>query len=220
MLWIVALIFLGGAGWFVWYLLKSAKKSKGNELDNDVVTVSMIQVGLLAEGRAIQKELTEIVEQGETDSIEGLHAQLQEAVLALLRMPENWSHVQASSETVKTRDEAEKAFNRLSISERTKYTTETISNAGGQLVLKEFEVDPDKEPASYIVVTLLVGTADDKPLFMEIRSMEALTEVLNQLASLNAEYLMKFELQWTPQADGDSLTYDEMLLEYPKMLQI
>jgi uncharacterized membrane protein len=217
---IVALILVGGTGFFVWYLLKSRKKSKGNELDNDIVTVSMIQVGLLAAGRAIQQQLTEIVQQGDTSTIEGLHAQLQEAVLALLRMPENWSHVQSSSVTVKTRDEAEKAFNQLSITERTKYTTETLSNAAGQLVQKEFEIDPDKEPASYIVVTLVVGTADDRPLFGEIRSMEALTEVLSQLASLNADYLMKFELQWTPQTDGDSLTYDEMLLEYPKMLQI
>jgi uncharacterized membrane protein len=175
---------------------------------------------LLAEGRAIQQQLTEIVQEGDTDSIEGLHAQLQEAVLALLRMPENWSHVQASSQTVKTREEAEKVFNQLSIEERGKYTTETLTNASGKLVQKDFEIDPDKEPASYIVVTLLIGTADDKPLFMEIRSTEALNEVLNQIASLNADYLMRFELQWTPQAEGDSLTYDEMLLEYPKMLQI
>lgn len=218
-LWIVAFLLIGGIGFFIWYLLKTSKK-KGGELENDIVTISKIQVGLLAEGRAIQQQLTEIVQEGETDSIEGLHAQLQEAVLALLRMPENWSHVQASSQTVKTREEAEQVFNQLSIEERGKYTTETLTNASGKLVQKEFEIDPDKEPASYIVVTLLIGTADDKPLFMEIRSTEALSEVLNQIASLNADYLMRFELQWTPQAEGDSLTYDEMLLEYPKMLQI
>lgn len=219
-LWIIAFLVAGGLGFFVWYLLKSGKQAKGNELENDIVTISKIQVGLLAEGRAIQQQLTEIVEAGDTDSIEGLHAQLQESVLALLRMPENWSHVQASSQTVKTREEAEKVFNQLSIEERGKYTTETLTNASGKLVQKEFEIDPDKEPASYIVVTLLIGTADDQPLFTEIRTTEALTEVLNQFASVNADYLMRFELQWTPQAEGDSLTYDEMLLEYPKLLQV
>ncbi|GAP96764.1 DUF1517 domain-containing protein [Leptolyngbya sp. NIES-2104] len=218
---IVALMLIGGVGFFVWYLLKMGKSNKGQkELDNDVVTVTKVQVGLLAEGRAIQPQLAEIVQQAETETIEGLHAQLQEAALALLRMPENWSHVQASSETVKTRDEAEKRFNQLSIAERTKYTTETLTNANGKLVQKEFELDPDKEPASYIVVTLIVGTADDQPLFSEIRTTEALKDVLHQLSSLNFEYLMRFELQWTPQVEGDSLTYDEMLLEYPEMLQI
>jgi uncharacterized membrane protein len=217
---VVALLLIGGTGFLVWYFLKIGKKKGRGELDNDVVTVTKVQVGLLAEGRAIQPQLDAIVQEAETDSIEGLHAELQEAVLALLRMPENWSHVQASSETVKTREQAEKAFNQLSIAERSKYTTETLTNAGGKLVEREYELDPDKDPASYIVVTLIVGTADDKPFFSEIRTTEALKEVLNQLSSLNPEYLMRFELQWTPQAEGDSLTYDEMLMEYTEMLQI
>lgn len=216
---IVALILIGGTAFFIWYLLK-AGKNKGGELENETVTVTKVQVGLLAEGRAIQPQLAEIVQAADTETIEGLHAELQEAVLALLRMPENWSHVQASSRTVKTRDEAEKEFNQLSIAERTKYTTETLTNANGKFVQKAFELDPDKEPASFIVVTLLIGTADDKPLFSEIRTTEALKDVLYQLSSLNPDYLMRFELQWTPQVEGDSLTYDEMLLEYPEMLQI
>jgi len=217
---IVALLLIGGAGFFVWYLLKAGKNKGKGELENDVVTVTKVQVGLLAEGRAIQPQLAAIVQEADTESIEGLHAELQEAVLALLRMPENWSHVRASSETVKTREQAERVFNQLSIAERSKYTTETLTNTGGKLVQKDFELDPDKDPASYIVVTLLVGTADDKPLFSEIRTPEALKEILNQLSSLNADFLLRFELQWTPQVEGDSLAYDEMLMEYPEMLQI
>lgn len=217
---VVALLLIGGAGFFVWYLLKAGKNKGKGELENDTVTVTKVQVGLLAEGRAIQPQLAAIVQEADTESINGLHAELQEAVLALLRMPENWSHVRASSETVKTREQAEQVFNQLSIAERSKYTTETLTNAGGKLVQKDFELDPDKDPASYIVVTLLVGTADDKPLFSEIRTTEALKQVLTQLSSLNADYLLRFELQWTPQVEGDSLTYDEMLMEYPEMLQI
>ncbi|MBD2081872.1 DUF1517 domain-containing protein [Leptolyngbya sp. FACHB-17] len=218
---IVGLMLIGGTALaiWVWFILKAGKQG-GGELENDVVTVTEVQVGLLAEGRAIQSQLAEIVQQADTETIEGLHAELQEAVLALLRMPENWSHVRASSQTVKTREEAEKLFNQQSIVERSKYTTETLTNASGKLVQKDFELDPDKDPASYIVVTLLVGTADDKPLFSELRTTEALTEVLTQLSSLNMDYLLRFELQWTPQVEGDSLTYDEMLMEYPEMLQI
>lgn len=233
---IVALILAYGGRSFVRSLLKASLGNRSKlgenivhtaaghartvEFENDIVTITKVQVGLLAEGRAIQHQLAEIVQQADTETVEGLHAELQEAALALLRMPENWSHVQASSETVKTRDEAEKRFNQWSIAERTKYTTETLTNANGKLVQKEFELDPDKDPASYIVVTLIVGTADDKPLFSEIRTAEALKDILYQLSSLNPEYLMRFELQWTPQVEGDRLTYDEMLLEYTEMLQI
>jgi uncharacterized membrane protein len=217
---ILAFILIGGAGFFVWYLIKSNKPKAGNEIDNDTVTVTNVQVGLLAEGRAIQAQLAEIVQNSNTETPEGLHAELQEAVLALLRMPENWSHVRTSSETVKSREEGERKFKALSIAERTKYTEETLSNVGGKIVHKDYTLDPDKDPASYIVVTLLIGTADDKPLFSDIRTTEALTEVLQKLASLNSDYLFVFELLWTPEAEGDSLTYDEMLTEYPDMLQI
>lgn len=216
LLWLIVAV---AAGLLIWYLLKT-KEKKGGELENDTVTVTKVQVGLLAEGREIQPQLAEIVQAADTETIAGLYVELQEAVLALLRMPENWSYVQASSKTVKTREAAEQEFNRLSIVERSKYTTETLTNAGGKLVQKDFELDPDKDPASYIVMTLIVGTADDRPLFTEIRTTEALKDVLYQLSSINPDYLMRFELQWTPQVEGDSLTYDEMLLEYTEMLQI
>jgi uncharacterized membrane protein len=221
---IIALMLLGGTGFVIWMLLQANKGKKkgiaGGELENDIVTVSKIQVALLAEGRAIQSQLAEIVQNADTETPEGLQQEVQEAVLALLRMPENWSHVLASSETVKSREEAERLFNQRSMAERGKYSTETLTNVGGKLAQKEYTIDPEKEPASYIVVTLLLGTADDQPLFKEIRSTEALKEALEKLASVNTEYLMVFELIWTPQADGDSLTYDEMLMEYPDMLQI
>lgn len=219
-LFLVALLLIGGAGFFVWYMIKSSKLKTEHEINNNIVTVSKVQVGLLAEGRAIQSQLAEIVANADTETPEGLQAELQEAVLALLRMPENWSHVRASSETVKSRREGEQKFKAWSIAERTKFTEETLSNVGGKIVRKDYTIDPDKAPASYIVVTLLLGTADDKPLFGEIRTPEALTDVLKQLASLNSDYLFVFELLWTPEAEGDSLTYDEMLSEYPDMLQI
>jgi uncharacterized membrane protein len=70
------------------------------------------------------------------------------------------------------------------------------------------------------VVTLLVGTAHDKPLFNQIRTTEELTEILEKLASLSSDHLMVFELLWSPQDARDSLTYDELLTEYTEMVQI
>lgn len=43
------------------------------------------------------------------------------------------------------------------------------------------------------VVTLLVGTADDKPLFKDVRSAQALKEALERVASVPSDYLMTFE---------------------------
>jgi uncharacterized membrane protein len=70
------------------------------------------------------------------------------------------------------------------------------------------------------VVTLLVGTAHDRPLFTEIRTVEALQTALQNLAAIPSEYLLVFELIWTPQDETDSLTYDELLTQYTDMVQI
>ncbi len=217
------LVIVGGVGLPLWAIFSEIKgKGKGStsELDNDKVTVSKLQVALLAEGRAIQSQLSDIVQNANTETPEGLQQELQEVILALLRMPENWSHVSASSQTVKTREEAETLFNQASIAERSNFSVETLTNVGGRVNTKAFTPNPDEDPASYIVVTLIIGTADDKPLFGEVRTTEALKATLEKLASINADYLMVFELLWSPQDESDSLTYDELLTEYSGMMQV
>jgi uncharacterized membrane protein len=66
----------------------------------------------------------------------------------------------------------------------------------------------------------LVGTEDDKPLFDEIHSPQDLETALKQIAATTPDYLLIFELLWSPQDPSDSLTYDELLTEYTEMLQI
>lgn len=229
--WIVGLILLGVTTLviviIVYYLIRAMRglsgggSSSNRVVDNDTVTVSKIQVALLAEARSVQSELTSISLGIDTDTPEGLLQLLQESALALLRTPENWSHVLASSQTVKTREDAETLFNKLSIAERSKFSVETLTNVGGRVHQRsDFRPDPEEDPAAYIVVTLLVGTAHDKPLFSEIRTETALKATLEQLASISADYLMVFELLWSPQDASDSLTYDELLTEYTDMVQI
>jgi uncharacterized membrane protein len=78
----------------------------------------------------------------------------------------------------------------------------------------------ENEPGSYIVVTLLIGTESDRPLFGNIYSTSELKQVLERVAATPPEYLSKFELLWTPQVETESLTYDEMLTEYTNMMQL
>ena len=226
---IVGLIFLGVSAavifGLVFLVVKAMRGSDGasgtDELDNDIVTVSKIQVALLAVARDIQSELTDLSLEVDTDTPEGLLQLVQEASLALLRMPENWSHVLADSQTVKSREEAEALFQKSSIAERSKFSVETLTNVGGRVNKRDgFKPNPDEDPAAYIVVTLLVGTAHDRRLFEQVRTEAELTSALEQLASLPSDYLMAFELLWSPQESSDSLTYDELLTEYTEMVQL
>ena len=190
------------------------------ELFNDIFTVSKVQVALLAQARSIQDDLNQMAEAIDTSTETGLLQLMQESVLALLRSPENWSHALVSSETVNGFEKADSLFSTLSLQERTKYSVETLTNVGGRRSSKTFTVNPDKGPASYILITLLVGSAHDQPLFPAVHSVQELQLALQKLASMPAEYVKVFEIIWTPQDPGDVLTYDELLTQYPDMVQL
>lgn len=70
------------------------------------------------------------------------------------------------------------------------------------------------------MVTLLIGTENDRPLFGDVYSAKELKQALERIAATPSEYLTAFELLWTPQSETESLTYDELLTEYTKLMQI
>ncbi len=219
---LILLLVFGGIGWGVFYLIKRALSGSvtQTELGNDTVTVSKLQVAMLAQAREIQARLSEISLEVDTETPEGLHWLMQESVVALLRTPENWTHALASSQAVKT-EAAEQIFNQISVAERSKFSAETLVNVRGvNRKQKPIAIDPEKEPAAYIVVTLLIGTEHDKPLFGQIRSQAELQTALEAIAAIPPSHLLIFELLWSPQAETDSLTYDELLTEYSDMVQI
>lgn len=221
---IIFVLLLGGISIFLLYRLfqnmagGSEVIGGGNrEIDNNRVSIHKLQIALLSQAREVQSRLTEISSTTETDTPEGLHSLMQESVVALLRTPENWAYVLASAE-VSDRTQAEGIFNQLSITERSKFSEETLVNVGGRMRKSNTAIAlADKDPAAYIVVTLLIGTAHDQPLFKEVKTQADLTQALNKIASISEDYLLTFELLWTPQAETDSITYDEMLSEYTDM---
>lgn len=189
------------------------------EVGNDRVTLSKVQVALLTDGSTIQADLTQASLAADTSTREGLQSLLQESALALLRRPENWSHALVSSETI-ARQNAQPLFNQLSIAERAKLSAETLVNVGGKISRKTWQPNPDEGPASYVVVTLLVGSEHDQTLFTQPHSAPDLQAILTQLASLSSEYLLVFEVIWSPQEASDTLTRDEFMEEYADMVQL
>lgn len=192
-----------------------------NELENDIVTVSKLQVALSSSTPSLQSELSQLTLEADTEKTQGLKKLLEDAVVALLRNTESWTHVFGSSETISKREAAETVFNRLSIEERSKFSAETLTNVDGKIRQREL-IDPEQKDdgAAYIVVTLLIGTADDRPLFASVDTAEEMQEILKQVAAMQLDYLMVFELLWSPQVDTDTLTEAELAAEYGELVAI
>lgn len=218
------LIFIAIASFLV-RSFRSIASSDGVEYEgaSPAVSVARLQVGLLARARELQADLNRIAENADTNSSEGLAQVLQESTLALLRHPEYWVYGGAESQQARL-ESAEAQFNRLAISERSKFSQETLSNvnnllrhaeakkqlqASGELMLPE-------NPAEYIVVTLLVATQGKLDL-PQINSDQDLRRAISQVGAVSSDRLLAMEVLWTPQAEGDTLSAEDVLVEYPDL---
>ncbi len=211
------------------YLLRSFRQVTGDDsFEGDVynpqVSIAEIQVGLLAEARDLQTKLDRLAMTTNADTATGRMHLLQEISLELLRHPEYWTYAKTSTQQAKL-DRAEAVFNQLSLAERGKFTTETLSNVNNQLRQAESNAvltangelaTVAQERSEYIIVTLLVAATRQVQL-PKINGDADLRQALQTLGSLDASALVAIEAIWTPQAAGDSLTTDDILTHYPDL---
>ncbi|HEY9729981.1 MAG TPA: DUF1517 domain-containing protein [Chroococcales cyanobacterium] len=199
--------------------------------DNDVpgysnpkISVGRVQVGLLAGARALQQELDELGRRADTGSAEGRAQVLQESTLALLRHPEYWVYGSAQSQQTAL-EAAEAKFNQLALAERSKFTAETLSNVNNRLTEGSSPASlaagggalaTTEAPGEYIIVTILVGT-EGKLDLPTINSSDDMRQALRQIGGVSSDRLLAVEILWTPQAEGDTLTSDDLMAEYPDL---
>ncbi|MBE9180740.1 DUF1517 domain-containing protein [Oculatella sp. LEGE 06141] len=222
------LLFLSVAG----FLVRSFRSATGGDslgygTSSPNVSVAKVQVGLLSSARSLQQDLDRIATTADTGSTEGLTQVLQETTLSLLRHPEYWVYAGAESQQARL-EAAEGQFNRLALTERSKFTEETLSNvnnqlrqaatkgelpaAGGALA----QANLPENPGEYIVVTLLVAT-QGKLQLPAINDSQALRRALGQIGAIPNDQLLALEILWTPQAEGDTLSAEDVLTEYPDL---
>jgi uncharacterized membrane protein len=196
------------------------------EVYNPQVSIAQIQVGLLADARNVQTKLDQLAATVDTETASGRMHLLQETSLELLRHPEYWTYGKTSTQQAKL-DRAEAVFNQLSLTERGKFTTETLSKVNNQLRQAEANavlnstgelatVEQEQERSEYIIVTLLVAATRSIQL-PTINGDSDLRQALQTLGSLDASALVAIEAIWTPQANGDALTTDDIHTHYPDL---
>jgi uncharacterized membrane protein len=197
---------------------------EGGDVYNPQVSIAEIQVGLLADARSVQSKLDQLAQTVNAETASGRMHLLQETSLELLRHPEYWTYGKTSTQQAKL-DRAEAAFNQLSLAERGKFTTETLSKVNNQLRQAEATAvlnstrelaTADQERPEYIIVTLLVAATRSIQL-PKINGDQDLRQALQTLGSLDASAIVAVEAIWTPQANGDALTTDDILTYYPDL---
>jgi len=180
------------------------------ELSNDVMTVTRLQVAIAVAESSVQAALTKLTLETDTSTPEGLFDLLQRVTQLLLEQQGAWTHFGASSETFEAIAAAEERFNQLSLQERAKFSAETLTNVDGVVRQKSPPSEPKTETDGYLVVTLLLGTAHDAPLFTEVTQVDQMRDRLQAILTLDPAYLLVLEVLWTPQQPDEVLSAAEL----------
>ncbi|CAK0783858.1 hypothetical protein CVIRNUC_007058 [Coccomyxa viridis] len=191
-------------------------KGSDDDVYDQSVTVSKLQVGLLGDARRLQKQLDRIAGRADTNTPSGLHYILQETVLQLIRNPEYVQYGATLTSRQRDVDRGEKKFNEISLEERSKFKEETLVNVGGRTRRQRYSQGPSGSVQEYIVITLVVA-AQGKVELPKINNQESLVKALNKLAALRQEDVMAVEVLWTPEDEDDAYSRDEMLMDYPSL---
>lgn len=186
------------------------------------VTLSQLQIGLLATAKDLQRDLRQLAASSDTSSSSGLQRVLQDTTLALLRQPELWVYANAEVGTVPFAS-SEATFNRLSMTERSKLKAELTTNVSGHQHANS-TVDASKSgdadaTSEFIAVTLLVATRSPVKL-NGAGNGEQLRETLRILGSISSTDLMALEVIWQPDGQGDVLSADELVTAYPQLAHL
>jgi len=190
---------------------------------NPTVTVAKVQIGLLASARELQTDLNRVARTSDTSTNAGLSGLLQESVLALLRHPEFWAYGSTDGEVTKL-TQAETVFNRYTLQARSKLAAETLSNVNGQLRNSDGKkaigaggtLADIAEENEYIVATLIIASKG-KLSIPQINNASDLRQALRTAGAISSEELYGVELLWEPQAEGDVLSADEVMADYPEL---
>lgn len=236
---VITLLLVLGAGSFLLRTLQSGKEQNAGGYDDQgyykpsadpKVQLAEIKVGLLASARSLQQEIDDLARAANTGEARGLSQLLQNVTLSLVRHDEYWVYAQTEAQQTSL-SQAEQIFYQNSLRERSKFTAETLTNVDqqrGQLSGESngansgqaIEGTADQGTGEYIVVTLLVASHSGSSTLPAVDSATTLRQVLMQLGAIPAERIVAVEVLWTPQQTGDTLSSEEMLMEYPQLRRL
>lgn len=162
----------------------------------------------------VQTELRSLAERADTQSPEGLAELVGNAVALLLREQPSWRF--ASFERARGDfTEVEAQFQRWMTEDRGSYT-ETFHRFGDEREIRP--TAPQVDPAGrYLLVSLIVALRGNfPPVTTPLRGSGA-REALLALTSATRENLLAAFVSWTPEAQGEALTEDELVSGWPQL---
>ena len=156
----------------------------------------------------------------DTGTRRGVQDLVSNVALELLRAESSIVSAMSSSSLFSNDDLAQRAFQDISTTARSKLDMETIHKFG-ELDVRITTEEPTTSVATYAVITLTVSLASTITL-PKISSRKDLTQALRSIASSApvGDALLAGEVVWAPTGPNERLTMQDVYADYPELVPL
>ena len=218
---IVGLIVIAGVVFVAYQFMRRSLGSGAGALGGNSAARALKVQLLMGEGDDVKRALQQVASGGDPDSNEGLARMLSEAALVALRHPERWTYGEVEGARGAPA-QVEAQVGAWAAEARAAFQVQTTSNYQNQDVNSGFEHRSDyqgNKGGLYLAMTIAVaaeGLAEVPPQDNAAGVRAALLAV----SGVQAQNLLRAEVVWSPDAEGEYLSEDEAIMKYPKLTKI
>ncbi len=180
---------------------------------------------LLTEGDEVKRALQQVAQNGDPDTNDGLARMMTEAALVLLRHPERWTYgdVQRAQGASSAADSQVGTWATQARAAFTEQTTANYQNKDAQSGFthrQDYTFQKDTGDL-YLAVTLAVAavTLPGMPPAGATDAAEV-RAALGAIAGIGPGDLIRAEVVWSPDAEGEFLSEDEAIQKYPALTKL
>lgn len=188
------------------------------KVEEKQVTISKLQIACSATDNRLRQKLAIINSNIELQSKQKI-VELMRQNLGLLIEHQSWSHASCSSLTLPL-DEIQTEFNSIICNEKNKLFNQELSLINNNKTRSGTNNYQSKTISGYVAFTLIICTSTPLSLLKQIYTKEQLTQELIKLSKLRKDHLIKFELLWNPEEEGEYISNDQLLMEYGDMIRL
>jgi uncharacterized membrane protein len=177
-----------------------------------LVDVSMLQLAIDWRARKfVQGELAKLAREGDTASKEGRVRLLRAATSALSSVKLAWLYAGARNFRPMLQAQAQTEFQRIANDVRSSFRQEIVRASAGRVVSIEAVGVRAKEHEGAGVVLVSVIVAARREIFdVDANRAASIEHLLGALQSLSADEVVALSVVWTPAAEEDRMSTDEL----------
>jgi len=189
--------------------------------EEEALSVCKVQVATNCPDRgpsSVLGVISRLADTVDTDDEDSLASLVSDVALALLRKESDWISAKIESVDVDDEDEAEATFSQMSLKERAKIERETVNRVRGTDKSDEREGEAKLEdigkPTAAVITLILCLQGRKIP---EANDMASLRKSLSSVGSdvVGNDALLAAEVMWTPEEPWETVTPDEVIMDYP-----